>query len=305
MKAPAKINLYLHITGKREDGYHFLDTLIAFTDIYDELEITPADKFSLEISGEFAHLVENNDSNIVSRACKMMADECGASNNFSIKLVKNIPVGAGLGGGSADAAATLILLNEILGAGFSKEKLAGIGVKLGADVPIFINRHAAFVSGIGEKINDTGNLPELYAILVYPNKFLSTKDVFVKFSKDNFGDAHSPAGRELGRGSLSNWEHENPNPLQVEEGIHNDWLSFLKSKRNDLENTAIEFLPEIKLLLADLAALKGCHFSRMSGSGSTCFAIFTDKNQAETATAELKSKSPGLWIKQVKVVQEY
>lgn len=301
MKAPAKINLYLHITGKREDGYHFLDTLITFTDIYDELEITLADKFSLEISGEFAHLVENNDSNIVSRACKMMADECRASNNFSIKLVKNIPVGAGLGGGSADAAATLIMLNEILGAGFSKEKLAGIGVRLGADVPIFINRHAAFVSGIGEKINDTRNLPELYAILVYPNKFLSTKNVFVKFSKDNFGDA--PSHHE--RGYISNWEHEKPNPLPGEEVVNNDWLPFLKRKSNDLENTAIEFLPEIKLLLADLAALNGCHFSRMSGSGSTCFAIFTDKNQAEIATAELKSKSPGLWIKQVKVVQEY
>jgi len=178
MLVPAKLNLYLHITGKRPDGYHTLDSLIVFTDICDEINITPAPLFSLDISGEFANLVEKNERNIVTRAFRVMQEECNRPDNIAIKLIKNIPVGAGLGGGSGDAAATLMILNELWQAGFSKEKLGTIGIKLGADVPIFINQHAAFISGIGEKLQNTQDLPELYAVLVYPKKPLATQEVF-------------------------------------------------------------------------------------------------------------------------------
>jgi len=299
VQVPAKINLYLHVTGKREDGYHFLDTLIAFTDVYDEVDIKPADKFSLKISGEFSHLVENDENNIVTRAAKLMAKECGNDVNVSINLVKNIPVGAGLGGGSGDAAATLILLNEIFKAGLSQEKLTEIGLKLGADVPIFINRHAAFVAGIGDKITNTVNLPELYAVLVYPHKPLSTKKVFTSL--------HSSEG--VLESNVYNKDISNSQAWimkQIQNDVTGkDWISFLKQNHNDLENPAIKLLPEIKDLIVELSELEGCAFARMSGSGSTCFAIFESKQQAEISAVLLQKVHSGFWVRAVKISNYY
>jgi 4-diphosphocytidyl-2-C-methyl-D-erythritol kinase len=286
MLTPAKINLYLNILGKRSDGYHLLDTLIAFTDICDEINITASDIFSFEVSGEFASLVENDEHNIVIRAYRLMQQACGVNNNIAIKLIKNIPVGAGLGGGSSDAAATLMYLNEMWKAGLSKEKLSEIGLKLGADVPIFINQHAAFVSGIGEKIENTQNLPELYAILVYPNKPISTKDVFTSLAM--------PAG---------NTTNSIKAPYAANELTMHEWLIFLKSKDNDLDNAAINILPEIKDIIIALSHLDGCEFARMSGSGSTCFAIFSDKNKAEKALIEINTKNAYFWIKLAKIME--
>lgn len=302
MLAPAKINLYLNIVGKAHNGYHLLDTLITFIDIYDEITITRADRFSLEISGEFAHLVENNENNIISLAAKIMAQHCCVDANFIIKLKKNIPVGAGLGGGSSDCATTLILLNELLGAGFSKEKLSEIGVKLGADVPIFINRHAAFVSGIGEAIHNAENLPQLYAVLVYPNKLLSTKDVFVEFSKTVIPQAFST---EQTIGGSINFNQSGSIYNLAMQNSRDDVINFLQNKSNDLEPAAIIFLPEIQSIIAELSLLQGCQFARMSGSGSTCFAAFTDKEQAESAAKKLANKYPAYWVKAAKIISEY
>lgn len=292
MLTPAKVNLYLHVTGKRPDGYHLLNTLIAFTNIYDEVIITPASNTSLEITGEFAHLVENNEDNIVLRAYRLMAKECGKNENVAIHLVKNIPVGAGLGGGSSDASATIILLNEMWKTGFSQEKLAEIGLKLGADVPIFINRHAAFVSGIGDKISNTKNLPELYAILVYPNKFIATKDIFQVLT---LGKKWKLLIQKIKYFIGFSFAYTGIIP----------WLSFIQNQRNDLENTAISARAEIAALLEELSSLTGCAFARMSGSGSACFAIFTDKNKAESALLQIKHKNPSFWVKMTKIIQKY
>jgi len=280
MLVPAKLNLYLHITGKRPDGYHTLDSLIVFTDICDEINITPAPLFSLDISGEFANLVEKNERNIVTRAFRVMQEECNRPDNIAIKLIKNIPVGAGLGGGSGDAAATLMILNELWQAGFSKEKLGTIGIKLGADVPIFINQHAAFISGIGEKLQNTQDLPELYAVLVYPKKPLATQEVF-------------------GRTKISSYKkHTAPqNGIAI--------LSFLKQQSNDLESAAISLLPEIKTTTHILGQAEGIEFARMSGSGSTCFGIFCDQNIAQNALLEMEKAHPEHWVRLVKIREQY
>lgn len=282
MLAPAKINLYLNITGKLENGYHLLDSLVVFVDIFDVITITLADKFSLEISGDFAYLVENNERNIISRAAQIMAAMRGRNANFAIKLAKNIPVGAGLGGGSSDCAATIILLNDLLGLNFSKEELSEIGEKLGADVPIFINRHAAFVTGIGEQICNIENLPEFYALLVYPNKPLSTKDVFTEFSQ------------------LGKYTSQEAITSPINEAA---WLEFLQNRTNDLANPAIKLLPEIQEIISELSKLDGCIFARMSGSGSTCFAIFTDKTLAEAASTQMQKKYPHYWVKAAQVLE--
>lgn len=283
MKVPAKINLYLHVTGKRPDGYHLLDSLIVFTDICDEVEISPSDKFSLEISGPFAHLVENDERNIVARAAAAMAAACGREKNIAIKLVKNIPVGAGLGGGSGDCAATILLLNELWQAGLPQAELEKIGLKIGADVPVFIGRKAAFVSGIGEGLKNLASLPELYAILVYPHKALSTKDVFGHVILN---------GASQSEGSALKQSKEILRYAQDDNGI----INFLKTQRNDLEIPAIKALPELKGLIEDLASLEGVEFARMSGSGSTCFAVFSDKSKAEKGLAAMRTKYPDYWV---------
>lgn len=287
MLIPAKINLYLHITGKRQDGYHLLDSLIVFTDICDEVTIEKSDTFSLEISGEFAHLVENNEKNIVARAAKTMAEECGKNCNIAIKLVKNIPVGAGLGGGSADCAATILLLNDLWQAGFAMQKLMEIGLKLGADVPVFLGKKAAFISGIGENLQPIEALPELYAILVYPDKPLATKDVFSAVIPDQNG-IHQPDNFLPNKADV---------PLLGNKYSKDNILSFLQHKHNDLEDSAISLLPEIKDILEGLSVLEGCELARMSGSGSTCFAIFRDKIQAESHINYISQRHPEHWVK--------
>ncbi len=288
MLTPAKINLYLHVTGRRADGYHLLDTLITFTDICDEIDIIPARNFSITISGEFASGIATDAGNIITQAWQLMQQESGKTDNIAVQLVKNIPSGAGLGGGSSDAAATLILLNKMWQCGFDTEKLAAIGLKLGADVPVFIHNHAAFVSGIGEKITKAENLPQLYAILAYPRLPLATKKVFLEFAA-NYGK--------------NNYEHA----AQITAMPHNaaNWLDFLHSKSNHLQDVAEYFVPEIKQLIASLAALPGCHFARISGSGSACFAIFTNKSEASIAYKNLKENYPGYWLKIAKLIPKH
>ncbi len=184
MLAPAKINLYLHITGKHADGYHLLDSLMVFTDIADAITAEKADAITLRVSGEFADNSGDISDNIVIKAARALADSAGVKAGASISLQKNIPVGAGLGGGSSDAAATLRLLNTLWGINYSDEKLAQIGLTLGADVPFCLYGRPAFVSGIGEVIGAAPDLPQFWILLANPRKVLSTKDVFTQSAID-------------------------------------------------------------------------------------------------------------------------
>ncbi len=250
--APAKINLYLHVTGKRPDGYHLLDSLMVSTKLYDVIEVFPANTLELEVTGDFANASGENNDNIVIKAANALALAANIKPAAKIKLQKNIPVGAGLGGGSADAAATLKLLNEFWDIGYSLDKLSAIGLSLGADVPFCVYNQAAIVSGIGEVIKPVSISP-LHVLLVNPNQHLSTKDVFT----------HKPINFSKEAGEI-------PSEAKA-------FIDFLKSCKNDLEANAAELVPQIAYVFSVIEKQRGCLFSRMSGSGATCFGLFNNE----------------------------
>ncbi len=274
MLAPAKINLYLHITGKRADGYHLLDSLMVFTDVSDIITAEKASDITLQVSGEFADNSGDIRDNIVIKAAKALADSAGVQAGANISLQKNIPVGAGLGGGSSDAAATLRLLNSLWEINYSDEKLAQIGLTLGADVPFCLYGKPAFVSGIGEVIDAAPALPQFWILLVNPRKILSTKDVFTQSSIDFI----SPAGR----------------PERFT-NTH-DFIDFLQRNGNNLQKNAINIVPEITDVLDVIGQQDGVLLSRMSGSGSTCFGLFESKLSKDNALDNIRKTNPNWWV---------
>lgn len=274
--APAKVNLYLHITGRRADGYHLLDSLIAFPDIGDSIRVEPAADLSLEIGGpEAASLVDEAGENLVLRAARLLAEHIGRAPEASLRLEKHLPVAGGIGGGSSDAAAALRALAAMWGVSISEAALCELGLKLGADVPACLHAVPIWVGGIGERI-EPAELPMAAILLVNPGKPLPTAAVFAAFAARSgvFGQASRFA----------------PMPKDAL-GLARQ----LMSRRNDLTCAAIGLVPEIGAVLARLARLPGVLLARMSGSGPTCFALFRDRAGAEDAEAALSASEPGWW----------
>ena len=262
LKAKAKINLFFHITGKREDGYHFIDSLVVFAeDIYDLIEIKEG-KNKSTIDGEFAHLLVSENNNLIDKAFQTFSP----GKEYNYNLTKNIPIGAGLGGGSSNAAMVIKYLNQNI----SNDEL----LEIGADLPICYHAKSAFCSGIGEAIEPINNFPIIYLVLVYPNKSLLTKDIFMlnkninspKINRPNFKDA-------------------------------DQLIEFLSSLKNGLTDVSTQLLPEVKSILDLIMAQEGCKLSRMSGSGSTCFGIFTDRGKAIEASKNIAALKPEYWVK--------
>lgn len=270
--APAKLNLYLHITGKRADGYHLLDSLVAFTGFGDTVTISPASHFACTISGPFAAGLDAAD-NLAVKAAQAFSAYTGRPLDLHITLVKNIPVAAGLGGGSADAAATLNALNEFWDTGISMPELAALALPLGADVPMCLTSSAAYVTGIGETIKPA-TLPSVPVLLINPNKPCATAHVFAAFTP--------PYKEELTR----------PHML-FEDG--RALCGFLKEQQNQLTGAAIQIVPDIAIILDFLSAQPGCTLARMSGSGATCFGLFHDKDAAQNAQRVFMQQYPHYW----------
>jgi 4-diphosphocytidyl-2-C-methyl-D-erythritol kinase len=271
IKAPAKINLNLHITGKRGDGYHRLESIITFADLADELEVENADNFSLEIRGPFSKGLDTK-NNLVLRAAKILKNNYKVDKAAKLVLTKNIPVGAGLGGGSADAAATISLLCELWDIEISDKDKYAIGISLGADIPVCQLGKPALVSGVGEQLSEINNFPEFYIVLVNPRVHVSTERVFkMGFNKykNEIGDL--PVDRSL-------------------------WHKFLKKLDNDLESNAIKQVPEIRNILDSLEKNQDRIISRMSGSGATCFALFDNFDKAESCAEQIKKNHPDWWV---------
>ncbi|MDB2415015.1 4-(cytidine 5'-diphospho)-2-C-methyl-D-erythritol kinase [Rickettsiales bacterium] len=271
--SPAKINLFLHILGKRSDGYHILQSLMALTDICDFIDISKSDNLSLKISGEFSCGIDVED-NLVINAARLLKQESGTANlGAEISLHKNIPIGAGLGGGSSNAATTLMALNKTWNLGLSIDELAKIAIKLGADVPFFLYKKAAWVNGVGEFVKPADNLPNMPLVLVFPNIFSSTPDVFKK-----------------GFGSYSN---------SIEEFFpesFDDFVNWLKNLENDLTDNAISLNSQIKEVLDCLNGFEDIRMARMSGSGSCCFGIFDSYENAQEAAKEIRGKHKNWWV---------
>jgi 4-diphosphocytidyl-2-C-methyl-D-erythritol kinase len=272
--AAAKVNLYLHVIGRRADGYHLLDSLVAFADIGDRLTAEPSATLSLSISGpEGAGLAALGDDNLVLRAARLLADYTGTTLGADLHLEKTLPIAAGLGGGSSDAAAALRALAALWQASVGEEAMYRLGAKLGADLAVCLYGRAAWVGGIGERIEPAADLPQAGILLANPRRELPTAAVFAA--------RNGPFG-ETGRFA--------PMPRDAL-GLS----QVLLSRRNDLTEAAICLVPEIGAVLARLARLPGALLARMSGSGATCFALFPDRTAAHEACAALAAAEPGWW----------
>jgi 4-diphosphocytidyl-2-C-methyl-D-erythritol kinase len=272
--APAKVNLYLHLIGRRPDGYHLLDSLIAFADIGDRITAEPATTLSLEITGpEATGLANLGQDNLVLRAARLLADHTGANRGATLLLEKNLPVAAGIGGGSNDAAAVLRLLAALWQLSIGEEALGRLGARLGADLPVCLSGRAAWVSGIGERLEPAPDLPETGILFANPRKELPTAAVFA---------ARTGPFHEAGRFA--------PMPRDAA-GL----ARVLIARRNDLTDAAMTLVPEINAVLGRLVRLPGALLARMSGSGATCFALFPDRRTAEAGRAALTATEPRWW----------
>lgn len=274
---PAKINLFLKLTGKRLDGYHELESLFAFLDLADELEVKKSSEFKLEITGEFAKEIDPK-NNLFTKILDFFVSEFGITKNLNINITKNIPVGAGLGGGSSDAAYFLHALNEIFCLNLSLTQLQKISLNFGSDISFLLQNHAAIVKGRGEEIVQFPEFSTIPALLINPRISVSTKKIFTNFD-----------------GKFS--EKISTNKLLRTE------VSDLLKLPNDLEKPAIASLPTIAQILSELKN-SGAKFSKMSGSGASCFAIFSDEKNLNIAAKNLTKKFPKFFVKKVKILSK-
>ena len=280
--APAKLNLYLHVTGRRSGGYHALDSLVTFTALADTLEIAPADSLDLTVKGPFADALEAGD-NLAARAATALAERLGRPAGVRITLDKRIPVAAGLGGGSADAGAVLRGLARLwrLGAEHAGD-LQEVALSLGADVPVCLDSRAAHMAGIGETLSTPPCLPPCGVLLVNPGVPVPTGAVF--------------AAR---RGPFSA-----ANPIEEAPQDAAALAAMLRARRNDLEQPALAQAPEIGRVLARLARAPGCLLARMSGSGGTCFGLFDDEAAATAAASAIARERPSWWVEPTRLVHD-
>jgi 4-diphosphocytidyl-2-C-methyl-D-erythritol kinase len=274
--APAKINLFLHIGSKRADGYHELESLVAFADVGDDLDFENADKTSLTVDGPFGPALTGETDNIILRAAAGAAMLAGHDIPKHIALTKNLPVASGIGGGSADAAATLrAFLLEWPSENIKLADFVELAKTLGADVPVCFFGHSAWMYGIGDGIERT-DLPELHAVLANPGIAVSTRQVFATL--------HDKSGTDI-----IDWPQEFADADAV--------IDFLKIVRNDLEAPASNLAPQIADVLSALREASNVQLARMSGSGATCFGLFADRAAAQSAAEKIASDHPGWWVR--------
>lgn len=273
--APAKINLTLHVCGRRADGYHLLDSLVAFAGVGDWISARRAEDLRLDITGPYSEGLSGEGDNLVMRAARYFLAATGRDEGAHITLEKNLPIASGIGGGSSDAAATLIALSQLWDENLAQLADADLAAKLGADVPVCLRRTPTFMRGIGELLTPAPDLPPAWLVLVNPNKPLATERVFAALS-----------GR---------YSTPQPDALYTGLGTAEDLARTLKAARNDLAAPAGEVMAEISDMLAALEATPGCLLARMSGSGPTCFGLYGDSQDAGAAAEALKAAQPGWW----------
>ena len=274
--APAKVNFNLHITGRRADGYHTLSSLIAFADVADTISAGPSGELSLTVDGPFAPELEGQADNIILRAARALAEATGVTAGAAITLTKRLPVAAGLGGGSADAAATLDALCALWDVTPAPATLDAIARDLGADVPVCRYGRPARVTGIGDIIEPAPALPEAWLVLVNPRVAVPTGVIFRHRAGADSEPPAAPTAPLSSAAALAAW---------------------LADSHNDLEAPARQVAPVIGDSLAELAATPGCHLARMSGSGATCFGIYADGDAARTAVAHIRVAQPDWWVR--------
>ncbi len=286
--APAKVNLFLHVLSRRPDGYHELESLIVFAGIGDRLTVSPGPDLSLRIDGPFAPALADEPvaDNLIMRAARALADAAGIDPTGRVTLEKCLPVASGIGGGSADAAAALRLLAAHWGINVDSQRMHEIGVALGADIPVCQASRPAYVTGIGEHVAPTPRLPGLWMVLVNSGTPVPTGPVF-----KGLDPAAMPGvcGPDVPHGAY---------------GEADAFLAALRVTRNDLEGSARRVAPDIAQVLDALTAQPGCRLARMSGSGGTCFGLFTEQALADAAVEAIRTGQPSWWAACGPVLQD-
>lgn len=278
--APAKINLYLHAGDGRADGYHDLESLVAFADVGDSVQLARADRLSLVVDGLFAEGLSADD-NLVVKAARAFAAKTGQPVNARIELTKNLPVASGIGGGSADAAATLRGLAQLHPNAATDTALHDIALGIGSDVPACLVSKPLVMRGKGENIAALKSFPETPVVLVNPRIEISTEAVFRKL-EDRSGAGDPKLGTIKSQ---------------------RDLVRFLRERQNDLERPARKIEPVIAKVLDELARMPGIELARMSGSGATCFGLFETAADADMAAIALSHSNPGWWVKAAKLTK--
>jgi 4-diphosphocytidyl-2-C-methyl-D-erythritol kinase len=286
--ARAKINLHLHITGRRNDGFHLLDSLVAFTNLCDHLRVTTEPSYHLRIDGQpaFKTTLLNDcpmDDNLITRATRLLSDHFTIPPHVGIDLTKSIPLGAGLGGGSADAAATLKMLCTFWNLKASDNLLVSLASQMGSDIVACLNDAPVIMRDTGSIIFPAPKFPMLYGLLVNPNTPCPTPAVYKyvretqkTFSKDSIFPAQFVTGHDL--------------------------CTFLNTHtHNDLTDAAIAVNPDVRYVLNALEKMPDCQLARLSGSGSTCFGIFENEDISNKARDSLQKDHPEWWVKTVRI----
>ncbi len=283
--ARAKINLALHITGRRSDGYHLLDTLVVFAHISDEITVRSADQMSLKISGPYLSQLDAGRTNLVIKAAEALKhklQKAGISTpGVAIGLDKQLPPASGIGGGSADAAATLLALKQLWGVDPALVDLDRIAIQLGADVPMCLRSIPQRATGIGEKLSAV-QLPPLDLVLVNPGIHLSTPKVFSRL-EPSFSAPLPQIDDVCGSAGLVRW---------------------LEKTDNDLQWSAIGLAPKISKVLRVLEGSDECLFARMTGSGATCFGLFPTRDAANQAAQQIAKNEPTWWCTATRTTQQ-
>ena len=275
LTAPAKVNLYLRVLDRRDDGYHRIDSVIAFAAVGDIVTAFPADPIALEIDGPFAAALGGGSDNLVLRAAHALAEEAGIGHGAALSLTKNLPVAAGIGGGSADAAATLRLLTRLWRLDIDPAALRRIALSLGADVPACLDGRTSRAGGIGDVLEPVPALPAMAIVLVNTGCPVETAAVYGARTGPFSGPAPPPA-RFADVVSAARW---------------------FGALGNDLSDAARRIEPSISDTLAAIEAEDGCLLARLSGSGATCFAVFETAAAANAAASRLSHAHPGWWVR--------
>jgi 4-diphosphocytidyl-2-C-methyl-D-erythritol kinase len=279
-RAPAKVNLTLHVLGRRSDGWHELDSVVAFAGCRDALTFEPAEALSLTIDGPTAAAAGPSESNLVLRAARALAERVPRLALGRFHLLKRLPVAAGLGGGSSDAAAALRALAAANGLAPDDERLFAAAAAVGADVPVCLAPRARLMGGRGEKLGPPIGLSPLPAVLANPNVAVSTPAVFAALGLEAGALIAAPPAPRLEAGCDAARA-----------------LEALEAGRNDLQASATRIAPAIGDALEALARLDGARLVRMSGSGATCFALFDDRHAAARAARALAGAHPDWWVR--------
>lgn len=268
----AKINLSLHITGRRRDGYHELESIVAFVNVGDRIAVLDSGALTLSVTGPFASTLVQGEDNLVLRAARLMQQKASINSGAHLTLEKHLPVASGMGGGSGDAAATLLLLRDFWKIDVSDHALHEIALTLGADVPMCLYGRPAIVRGMGEQIEPM-DLPQWHVLLANPLVALPTADIFREYTASTA-------------------------PFDTPQGAQNgEIIAILKASHNALEPAAIRQIPVIGELVKAIAATDGCLLARMSGSGATCFGLYEAEEDAWEAKTWLELLYPHFWLK--------